>query len=325
MKLFVTGGAGYIGSVVVESLLQRGDEITVIDNLSTGHREAVPSGVKFIRGDIRDAEALERSLDPSFEAVLHFAAASVVGDSVKDPLLYYDNNVGGAVQLLHTMQKNGITNMIFSSSAAVYGAPAALPIEEGAACAPENPYGHTKLCIENILEACRSAWDLNYVALRYFNAAGSTASHGEDHRPESHLLPLVLDAALGRRESITVFGNDYDTPDGTCIRDYIHVIDLADAHVRALGALRQNFSGALNLGSEQPYSVLDIIRTVEKVTGNRVVHTIGPKRPGDPPALLASSRKAEDVTGWRKRHSDLEEIISSAYEWRLAHPRGYED
>lgn len=323
MKLFVTGGAGYIGSVVVESLLERGDDVTIIDNLTTGHREAVPSGVKFVKGDIRDARLLGDILDPSYDAVLHFAAASVVSDSVRDPLSYYDNNVGGAVQLLRAMQQNDVSNIIFSSSAAVYGAPAALPIEEDFPCAPENPYGHTKLCIEWILESCRRAWNLNHISLRYFNAAGSTAVHGEDHRPESHLLPLVLDVALGRRESVTVFGDDYDTPDGTCVRDYIHVVDLADAHVRALEALQKGVSGSLNLGSEQPYSVLEIIRTVERVTGGRVNHSIGPKRAGDPPALLASSKKAETLIGWRKQHSSLEEIITTAYEWRVVNPHGY--
>lgn len=324
MKLFVTGGAGYIGSVVVEALLGRGDDVTIIDNLSTGHRAAVPGGVEFVEGDIRDFRLLDSVLDSSFDAVVHFAAASVVAESVKNPLSYYDNNVGGAVQLLRAMKRHNITGIIFSSSAAVYGAPASLPIEEDLPCAPENPYGHTKLCIERILESCRSAWNLRHVSLRYFNAAGSTVAHGEDHRPESHLLPLVLDVALGRREGVTVFGDDYDTPDGTCVRDYIHVVDLAEAHVLALEALGGDFSGALNLGSEQPYSVLDIIRTVERVTGKPVAHTIGQKRQGDPPALLASSRKAEALLGWRKRHSSLEEIITSAYEWRLAHPDGYQ-
>lgn len=323
MKLCVTGGAGYIGSVVVEQLLAEGHEITVLDSFITGHRDAVPSQCRLVEGDVRDPATLENAIDDTTEAVLHFAALSQVGESVTDPLAYFDNNVGGTVQLLRAMQRRGVLRFVFSSSAAVYGVPDGLPIEETAACHPENPYGWSKLMVENILAACRSAWGLSYVALRYFNAGGSTETRGEDHRPESHLIPVVLDTALGKRETFTIFGDDYDTPDGTCIRDYIHVVDLADAHVRALAAMDDGFTGALNLGSEQPFTVLDVVRRTEAITGVSVAHSIGPRRAGDPPALLASSREAERILGWKKRHSELDEIIASAYAWRQKNPSGY--
>jgi UDP-glucose 4-epimerase len=325
MKLCVTGGAGYIGSVVVERLLADGHEITVLDNLGTGHRAAVPGECRFVEGDIRDRAALDRAIDSTTEAVLHFAALSLVGESVEKPLAYFDNNVGGTVKLLEAMRERGVGRFVFSSSAAVYGAPDALPIDETAPCRPENPYGATKLMVEEILAAARTAHELSYVALRYFNAGGSTPTRGEDHDPETHLIPIVLDVAAGRREHFSIFGDDYDTPDGTCIRDYIHVVDLADAHVRALDAMARGFSGSLNLGSEDPFTVLDVVRKTEAVTGLPVAYRIGARRAGDPPALLASSKKAEAVLGWKKRHSALEEIIRSADEWRRAHPDGYGD
>lgn len=323
MKLLVTGGAGYIGSVVAEALLARGHEVAVLDNLSTGHRDAVPSGARLVEGDVRDAAALARALDQNTDAVLHFAASSVVAESVQRPLDYFDNNIGGAVALLRAMESVGIKRIVFSSTAAVYGAPSVLPIEENAPCAPENPYGWSKLAIERALEASRVAWGLSYVALRYFNAAGATASRGEDHRPESHLIPIVLDAALGTRISVTVFGDDYETRDGTCLRDYIHVADLADAHVRALDAMANGFSGSLNLGSETGFTVLEVIRAVERVTGRTVRYEVGRRRAGDPPALVASSQHAGRVLQWTASSSDLDEIVRSAHAWRSAHPRGY--
>jgi len=325
MKLCVTGGAGYIGSVVVERLLEDGHEITVVDNLRTGHRSAVPDQCRFVEGDIRDRAALDRAIDSSTDAVLHFAARSLVGESMQKPLAYFDNNVGGTIKLLDAMRRHGVARFVFSSSAAVYGAPESLPIVETAPCRPENPYGTTKLMVEQILAAARAAHGLHYVALRYFNAGGSTETRGEDHDPETHLIPIVLDVAQGRRKRFSIFGDDYDTPDGTCIRDYIHVVDLADAHVRALDAMAGGFSGSLNLGSEDPFTVLEVVRTTEQVTGKPVAYEIGPRRAGDPPALLASSKRAEEVLGWKKRHSALEEIIRSAHEWRLAHPDGYAD
>jgi len=323
MKLCVTGGAGYIGSVVAQALVDAGNEVSVIDNLSTGHRAAIPKGCRFVEGDIRDGDALDRAFGSGTEAVLHFAAFSVVADSVREPVAYFDNNIGGTVRLLERIQVNGVKRIVFSSSAAVYGDPQGLPIEETAPRRPVNPYGFSKLVVEKMLEACRGAWGLEYVALRYFNAGGSTAIHGEHHEPESHLIPVVIDAATGKRRKITVFGNDYDTPDGTCIRDYIHVHDLAVAHILALGAIKTGFSGALNLGSAEPFTVLDVIKAVERITKKTVRYEIGPRRPGDPPALLASSRKAESVLGWKKTRSSLDEIVRSAYEWRLGHPEGY--
>ena len=323
MKLCVTGGAGYIGSVVVEQLLDAGHEITVLDNLSTGHRDAVPAACRLVEGDIRDRAALEDAITGETGAVLHFAAKSLVGESVQKPLDYFDNNVGGTIRLLDAMRDRGVRQFVFSSSAAVYGAPDALPIEETAPCRPENPYGATKLMVEQILGACRTAWDVSYVALRYFNAGGSTDTRGEDHDPETHLIPIVLDTALGRREKFSIFGDDYETPDGTCIRDYIHVMDLAQAHVLALDAMANGFSGALNLGSEDPFTVLEVVRRTEAVTGEKINYEIGPRRPGDPPALLASSRRAAEVLGWHKRHSSLDEIVESAWKWRQANPDGY--
>lgn len=323
MKLCVTGGAGYVGSIVAERLAADGHEVVVIDNFSTGHRDAVPEGCALVEGDVRDGATLARAIDASTGAVLHFAALSVVAESVRRPLDYFDNNVGGTVAILRAMEKVGVGRIVFSSTAAVYGAPAALPIDEAAPCVPENPYGWSKLAVEKVLEASRVARGPAYVALRYFNAGGASDALGEDHRPESHLIPIVLDAALGARADVTVFGNDYPTRDGTCLRDYIHVVDLADAHVRALDAMEHGFSGALNLGSETGFTVLEVIEACERVTGRPIVRDPGPRRVGDPPALVASSRRAGETLGWRPRASALDEIIRSAHAWRAAHPRGY--
>jgi UDP-glucose 4-epimerase len=323
VKLCVTGGAGYVGSVAADRLARDGHEVVVLDNLSTGHRDAVPPGCRFVEGDVRDDSALSRALAGGIEAVLHFAASSVVAESMRRPLDYFDNNVYGTMRLLRAMESHRVQRLVFSSSAAVYGAPAALPIDEDAACRPGSPYGWSKLAVEWMLEAARASGRLAYVSLRYFNAGGASGELGEDHRPESHLIPIVLEAALGLRERVTVFGSDYPTRDGTCVRDYIHVSDLADAHVRALGAMATGFSGALNLGSESGFTVREVIAATERVTGRRVAVIDGPRRPGDPPALVASSRRAETTLGWRRRQSALEEIIGSAFEWRRAHPRGY--
>ncbi len=323
MRLCVTGGAGYIGSVVAQSLIERGHNVTVMDNLTTGHKCAIPEGSRFVEGDIRDRRVVEKAFEAGIDAVLHFAALSVVADSSEHPLEYFDNNVGGTLSLLQAMEHAGVTRFIFSSSAAVYGEPEQLPIEESAPCNPTNPYGDTKLSVERMLASSRGAWGLRFASLRYFNAGGSTKVHGEHHDPESHLIPIVLDVALGRRKSLTIFGDDYDTRDGTCLRDYIHVRDLAEAHVLALEALEKDFSGVLNLGSEKGSTVLDIIETVEKVTGKTVAREVGPRRQGDPAALLASSKRAEQALGWRKTCSSLEEIVRSAWEWRQSHPDGY--
>jgi len=323
MNLCVTGGAGYVGSVVVERLLSQGHRITVFDNLCTGHRDAVPPGCRLVEGDIRDGAALDAALGFSTDAVLHFAALSIVSDSVADPLSYFENNVAGSVSLLRAMERKGVSRIVFSSSAAVYGEPRRLPIAETDPCEPTNPYGVTKLFIEKILEACRRSRGLSYVSLRYFNAAGGTQLLGEDHRPETHLIPVVLDTALGKRKKLTIFGDDYDTDDGTCVRDYIHVLDLAEAHILALAAMERGFSGPLNLGSDAPFTVRQVVQAVENIVGTRVECKIGPRRPGDPPALLASSTRAEEVLGWRRRHSSLEEIVGSAHHWRVTHPGGY--
>jgi len=323
MRLCVTGGAGYIGSVVAQRLIDHGHDVTILDNLATGHRAAIPEASRFVEGDIRDRRAVENALGPGIDAVLHFAALSVVADSSRRPLDYFDNNVGGTLSLLQAMQRAGVSRFIFSSSAAVYGEPDRLPIEESAPCKPTNPYGDTKLSIERMLASSRDAWGLRFVSLRYFNAGGSTDVHGEHHDPESHLIPIVLDVALGRRRKLRIFGDDYDTRDGTCLRDYIHVRDLAEAHVLALEALENKFSAILNLGSEEGSTVLEVVKTVEAVTGREVAREIGPRRTGDPAALLASSKRAEQALGWRKTCSTLEEIVRSAYEWRLGHPDGY--
>ena len=324
MKLCVTGGAGYVGSVVAEVLVARGHDVVVLDNLSTGHRDAVPPACRLVVGDIRDDRALAQALDGGVEAVLHFAALSVVADSMRRPLDYFDNNVGGTTRLVRAMETRHIKRLVFSSTAAVYGTPQALPIEEDAACRPENPYGWTKLTVEWMLAAARAQWGLSFVALRYFNAAGATTACGEDHRPESHLIPIVLEAALGRREFVTVFGSDYGTRDGTCVRDYVHVADLALAHVLALDAMERGFSGALNLGSEHGFSVREVIDATGRITGRTVVQESGARRAGDPPSLVASSARAREVLKWSPEHSRLDDIIASALAWHQRHPNGYQ-
>jgi UDP-glucose 4-epimerase len=323
MKLCVTGGAGYVGSVVAELLVERGHNVVVLDNLTTGHRDAVPRGCTLVEGDVRDERALAGALDQGIDAVLHFAALSVVADSMRRPLDYFDNNVTGTTRLVRAMEARGIKRLVFSSTAAVYGTPSALPIEENASCHPENPYGWTKLAVEWMLAAARAQWGLSYVALRYFNAAGATLACGEDHRPESHLIPIVLDAALGRRASVTVFGDDYPTRDGTCVRDYVHVSDLALAHVLALDAMQRGFSGALNLGSEHGFSVREVIEATRRLTGRNLVQENGARRAGDPPSLVASSQRARETLKWSPERSNLDDIIASALAWHERNPQGY--
>jgi UDP-glucose 4-epimerase len=324
VRLCVTGGAGYVGAVVAEVLVGRGHDVVVLDNLSMGHRDAVPAGCRLVEGDVRDDAALARALDGGIDAVLHFAALSVVADSMRLPLDYFDNNVSGTTRLVRAMEARRIKRLVFSSTAAVYGTPASLPIEEDAPCRPENPYGWSKLTVEWMLAAARAQWGLSYVALRYFNAAGATVECGEDHRPESHLIPIVLGAALGRRESVSVFGDDYPTRDGTCVRDYVHVSDLALAHVLALDAMERGFSGALNLGSEHGFTVREVVDATRRITGRPVVHELAPRRAGDPPSLVASSRRAREVLQWAPERSTLDDIIASALAWHERHPLGYE-
>jgi len=324
MRILVTGGAGYIGSVVTEHLLTAGHEVVVADHLSTGHREAIDKRVTFHEGDLIDAGFIGRVVAGGIDAVCHFAAFSQVAESVVDPIKYYRNNVGGALALLAAMKYAGVKYFLFSSSAAVYGEPRETPIREEAPLQPLNAYGNTKLAIERMLADCSLAWGLRSLSLRYFNAAGAGESHGEDHRPETHLIPLALEVALGRRDELVIYGKDYPTVDGTCVRDYIHVKDLATAHLLGLDKLIGGFSGVLNLGNGRGFSVLEVVKATEKVTGLEVRCRIGERRPGDPAILVASSEKAEKALGWKRFFPKIEDIIRDAFLWKKAHPDGYE-
>ena len=323
MRILVTGGAGYIGSVVCEHLLEAKHEVIVVDNLSTGHRGAVDERVSFREGDLLDGAFIGSALDGA-DAVCHFAAYSQVAESVADPIKYYRNNISGAISLLDAMRAHGVKYFLFSSSAAVYGEPSAVPITEEAPARPLNAYGNTKLGIERLLADCGVAWGLRSLSLRYFNAAGAGERHGEDHRPETHLIPLVLDVALGRRDELVVYGKDYPTPDGTCVRDYIHVKDLATAHLLGLEKLVAGHAGVVNLGNGTGFSVLDVIRAAERVTKLKVPFRIGGRRPGDPASLVASSDRAERLLGWKRFHPRIDEIMRDAFEWKRRFPDGYE-
>lgn len=323
MRILVTGGAGYIGSVVTEFLLDGGHEVVVVDSLATGHRGAVDERVEFHEGDLQNESFLAPVFNEGIDAVCHFAAFSQVAESVADPLKYYRNNVGGALSLLNAMRRSGVRYFLFSSSAAVYGEPDETPIREDAPLRPVNAYGNTKLAVERLLADCAPVWGLRALSLRYFNAAGASDRHGEDHRPETHLIPLVLDVALARRDELVVYGDDYPTRDGTCVRDYIHLKDLASAHLLGLERLVEGFSGVLNLGNGRGFTVLEVIRAAEKVTGLEVPYRTGPRRAGDPAVLVASSEKAEKVLGWKRFYPGIEEIIRDAYAWKRAHPDGY--
>ena len=318
MKILVVGGAGYIGSHMVRELLDQGYDPLVFDNLSTGHVWAVPEG-RLIRGDLCDACALERLFaENCFDAVLHFASFIQVGESVTAPLKYYRNNVANTLNLLAAMEKAGVMRFVFSSTAAVYGTPAEIPISETAPLHPENPYGRSKLMMEEILADCEHAWGLQSACLRYFNAAGAHPSSeiGEAHDPESHIIPIVLQVALGKREFITINGDDYATPDGTCIRDYVHVCDLAQAHILALEALLAGRgSMTCNLGNGTGYSIREVIEVCRKVTGHPIPVRTGPRRPGDPALLVASSLRMMQEFGWRPRFAQLEAIVASAWQW----------
>jgi UDP-glucose 4-epimerase len=322
----VVGGAGYIGCHMVRLLLERGHTVVVLDNLSTGHRSAV-AGADCIEGDLGDKELLDVILSAGkIDCVMHFAAFSLVGESVQDPLRYYRNNLAKTIELVRAMREHGVDNFILSSTAAVYGEPETVPILETAFPNPTNPYGHSKVFMEQVLEDCRKAYGIKYVSLRYFNAAGAheAGEIGEDHRPETHLIPLVLQVALGQRDSISIFGTDWDTPDGTCIRDYIHVDDLAEAHILAAQRIMDGGESAVyNLGCEHGYSVREIIEIARKVTGHPIPVREVQRRPGDPARLVASSEKIKSELGWRPRFDDPEEIIASAWKWHKNHPYGY--
>jgi UDP-glucose 4-epimerase len=323
--ILVTGGAGYIGSHVVKELLGQGHQPILYDNLQTGHRKAARDAL-FVEGNLADQERLKETfLSYPIDAVMHFAADCLVGESVKDPLKYFENNVKNSLQLLDIIEEHNIHKFVFSSSAAVYGEPEKIPIPEEHPCIPTNPYGETKWIFEKILQTFQDLGKLNYISLRYFNAAGADpeGALGEDHFPETHLIPLVLKAALNG-DSVPIYGTDYNTPDGTCIRDYIHVIDLAQAHILALNKLEEGgISGIYNLGNGNGYSVKEVIETARKVTGKKIISIESSRRPGDPARLVASSEKIRKELGWVPKYPDLETIVETAWRWHRNHPKGY--
>lgn len=328
MSVLVVGGAGYIGSAMVELLIAAGEGVVVLDNLSRGHRQAIHPRAIFIQGDMADYELVTSTLKKyKCDVVMHFSALSLVSESVQTPLLYYENNVARGIELVKAMLSAGVNKLIFSSTAAVYGAPQTIPITEDVPPEPVNPYGRSKLQFEQFLADCSKAHGLRYVALRYFNAAGATENYGEDHRPETHLIPLILQVAAGKRGVLEVYGNDYPTPDGTCIRDYIHIIDLATAHLLALQHLRQDkvSSAVYNLGNNRGFSVLEVIQIAEKVTGKKIPYIISPRRAGDPPVLIASSEKIKRELGWAPHYQEIEQIVADAWRWQQKFPAGYEE
>lgn len=326
MAILVTGGAGYIGSATVEMLRAQKREVVVLDNLVYGHKEAVFPDTPFYEGDIGDAELVKRILsEHDIEACVHFAAYAYVGESVTKPAVYYQNNVVQGLRFLTTLTEAGMKRIVFSSTCATYGEPQRLPLDETHPQHPTSPYGASKLMFERIMGDFDTAYGLRFVALRYFNACGATPERGEDHDPETHLIPLVLWTAQGKRPHISVFGSDYDTPDGTCIRDYIHITDLASAHLAALDYLANDgASTAINLGNGLGYSVLEVIETAREITGKPIEVKMEPRRAGDPSRLIADAKKAREVLGWQTRYPALKEIIGTAWAWHEAHPNGYE-
>ena len=329
MAILVCGGAGYIGSHTVAALVEAGEEVVVFDNLYKGHRGAVPEGVAFYEGDLRNEADLDRVFtSEKIEAVIDFAADSLVGESVTDPLKYYNNNVYGTMCLLKKMVEYGVKSVVFSSTAATYGEPESVPIQETDKTEPTNPYGETKLAVEKMLKWVDNAHEIKYTALRYFNAAGAHISGkiGEDHSPESHLIPIILQVANNQRDKIMIFGDDYPTEDGTCIRDYIHVTDLSDAHVLAVKRLMAGGDSRIfNLGSGSGFSVKAIVDIARKVTGHPIPAEVAPRRAGDPAVLIASSANARAELGWAPKYDDVEKIISTAWAWHSANPKGYND
>ena len=316
MNVVVTGGAGYIGGTVVTLLLEAGHGVTVIDNLCHSRREAVPQGAQFVEADLADRPRVEEVLrDVKPEGVLHFAALIEAGESMQKPEMYFRNNTASTLSLLEAMQNTGIKKLVFSSTAAVYGEPEAVPIPEDAKLAPTNTYGESKLLVEYMLTWLNRLHGLHYASLRYFNVAGALPNRGEAHEPETHIIPLILDVALGRREKILIYGDDYPTPDGTCIRDYIHVADLADAHMLALKALDTTERLILNLGNGEGFSVKEVIEAARRVTGKPIPAEIRPRRAGDPARLVAGSGKAKEVLGWQPKHADISDILESAWHW----------
>lgn len=327
MAILVCGGAGYIGSHMVAQLIENGEDVVIVDNFQKGHRDAV-IGRKVYEGDLRDRGFLDKVFSENdIEAVIDFAADSLVGESVTEPLKYFNNNVGGTITLLEAMREHQVKYIVFSSTAATYGEPESIPIQEGDKTVPTNPYGESKLMVEKVLKWASNAYGIKFTALRYFNAAGAHPSGniGEDHRPESHLIPLIIQAALGQREKIMIFGDDYDTQDGTCIRDYIHVLDLADAHLLALKRMKEGGDSAIfNLGNGKGFSVKEVIEATRKVTGREIKEEVAPRRAGDPAVLVASSQRAIEELNWKPKYNSLETIIETAWKWHLYHPKGYE-
>lgn len=328
MSILVIGGAGYIGSHNVHALVERGEDVVVLDNLVTGHRQAVHPNARFYEGDLRSAADLDRVFsEQQIEAVMHFAAFSLVGESVVQPLKYFNNNVGGMQSLLEAMARHHVDRLVFSSTAAVYGEPERVPISEDDPKNPTNPYGESKLIMERMMRWAGEACGIRWVSLRYFNVGGALADGhiGEDHHPESHLIPLILQVPLGRRSHISIFGDDYPTRDGSCIRDYLHVMDLADAHIRALDYLKDGGRPLVcNLGNGQGFSVFEMVEAARKVTGHPVPAKVEGRRAGDPAQLVASSERARSVLGWQPR-AGIEEIIASAWNWHVQHPQGFGD
>ena len=323
MRVLVTGGAGYIGSVVVEELISDGHEVVVYDNLKKGHRGALTPGAEFVEADLLDGERLRAALSAGVEAVIHMAADSLVGESVQHPAKYYRSNVVAGLSLLDAMRETGVRRLVFSSTAATYGEPAKQPIEEDDPTGPTNPYGQTKLAFEDALRWYELAYGLHYVSLRYFNAAGATTRCGEWHDPETHIIPIVLQVADGKRAHVEIFGDDYPTRDGTCVRDYIHVIDLARAHILALGILDER-SAIYNLGcGGDGYTVKEVVNIAREVTEKDISIKIGPRRAGDPAVLIASSERIKKELGWRPQYQDLQKIIESAWLWLRNHPDGF--
>ncbi|WP_374285085.1 UDP-glucose 4-epimerase GalE [Lactococcus sp.] len=327
MTVLVLGGAGYVGSHAVEMLVAKGYDVAVVDNLVTGHRAAVPANIRFYEGDVRDRAFMEEvfSIEKNIEGVMHFCAYSLVGESMQKPAMYFDNNVGGCITLLEVMEQFNVKHIVFSSTAATFGIPKESPISEKTPQNPINPYGESKLMMEKMMKWQSEATDMTYVALRYFNVAGaSNDGHiGEAHKNETHLIPIILQVALGKRDFITIYGDNYNTPDGTCVRDYIDMEDLINAHIKALEYLKAGGkSDQFNLGSSHGYSNLEVLETARKVTGKEIPSQMGERRPGDPDSLVADSTKAGQVLDWHVEH-DLEHIIENACRWHSGHPDGY--
>lgn len=326
MRVLVTGGAGYIGSVAIERLLEKGHEVIAVDSLLRGHRGAVPEEVPVVECDLRDPDATRIVVaDSGADAIMHFAALHLVPESVTDPGAYYQTNVAGGINLLCAARDAGITRFVFSSTAAVYGSPQSLPVKEDDPKEPINPYGHSKYMVEQFFPEFEREHGINWAAFRYFNVAGATETRGEDHRPETHVIPVALEVLMGKREAFTVFGTDYPTEDGTCIRDYVHVVDLADAHIRAVEELGDKSLGPINLGTRDGFSVKQIVDAVERVTGQSLPVKYGERRAGDPPALIADTTRAQQLIGWNPVRSNMDDMIGSAWAWMQSHPDGYGD